>query len=108
MEDQTPVGRHPPRQLDIATRITPEMRDSVARSITEYKKRCARDGICHNDEKPCKHYRSCVLSRCEACLLYTPQKGRGTSSASCVVCIFYPGDGKLCKDFSCMVAGKGR
>lgn len=107
--DHISTNKKPPIQVvKQSYRITADVVNSVTKSISEYKKRCARNGVCPNDGKPCKYYKNCILSRCEACLLYTPRKGEGSSSTSCITCMFYPGEDKLCKDFSCMTAYKGR
>ena len=93
-----PVGKH----------VTPDEVLSIAASIAEFKARCARNGLCHNDGKPCKYYRNCVLERCAACLTYATKKKTTHSTLACSNCKYYPGDGKTCADFICMTAYRGR
>jgi hypothetical protein len=87
---------------------TSEQINAVTASITEYKARCARNGICPNDSKPCKYYRNCVLERSEACLQHTPKGHSSHSTVRCNNCKHYPGDGVVCNDFVCMTAYRGR
>ena len=76
----------------------------------EYDKRCARNGKCPHDSKPCKHYRSCVLKKAETCLNFTPKSKKQQDAMVCSVCINRPVTGHYwrCKRFECMVAYKGR
>lgn len=88
--------------------VTPDDVSSIKASIDEFKARCARNGICPNDSKPCKYYRNCVLDRCDACLNHSPKRNTTHSTITCVNCKLYPGKDTICKDFVCMTAYRGR
>jgi len=81
---------------------------SVKASIAEFKERCARNGLCPNDGKPCKHYRNCVLTKSEACLNHTPKRKCSHSNVACNNCIHFKGKDTDCGNFYCMTSFRGR
>ena len=77
----------------------------------EYKQRLARNGLCPNDNKPCRRYKICILDKAEACEFYNVTKNSGSGKAVvCATCRNAPKEGCIdnCVLFRCMVAGNNR
>ena len=89
--------------------LSPDLIAQAQAKFQEYKTRCARNGMCPNDGKPCKYYRNCVLEKTEACYNYIPKNRQASNgTARCLNCKHFPTSDSSCGFFHCMVAHSGR